>query len=171
MYSHIEGSTDFSFQTQFCNFFEFSLKNQYLPHLSSENCEINSIKSHSFHTIGPNSLKCIPTTHCQDKPQNNKSGGRESPGACNFVSRKLQCCNSMSLWIRLPWKTKNTCCKRAKCGHDNRRQHETQSSRGGFVPRAPTTHPFYTHLLLHLLRPPSVYLIPCLKKVSSCSQE
>ncbi|CAM6063290.1 unnamed protein product [Sphagnum tenellum] len=36
----------------------------------------------------------------------------------------------MSLWIRLPWKTKNTCCKRAKCGHDNRRQHETQSSRG-----------------------------------------
>ncbi|KAH8940366.1 hypothetical protein BDL97_15G085300 [Sphagnum fallax] len=36
----------------------------------------------------------------------------------------------MSLWIRLPWKTKNTCCKRAKCGHDNSRQHETQSSRG-----------------------------------------
>ncbi|CAK9865781.1 unnamed protein product [Sphagnum jensenii] len=48
----------------------------------------------------------------------------------------------MSLWIRLPWKTKNTCCKRAKCGHDNRRQHETQSSRGSFVPRAPTAHPF-----------------------------
>ncbi|KAH8940367.1 hypothetical protein BDL97_15G085300 [Sphagnum fallax] len=52
----------------------------------------------------------------------------------------------MSLWIRLPWKTKNTCCKRAKCGHDNSRQHETQSSRGGFVPRAPTAHPFWCKL-------------------------
>jgi hypothetical protein len=47
--AHIEGSTDFSFQTQFLQFFrifsnKIHSKNQYLPHLSSENCEINSIK-------------------------------------------------------------------------------------------------------------------------------
>ncbi len=43
-------STDFPFQTQFfiirLNFQQQNpLKNQYFPHLSSENCEINSIKS------------------------------------------------------------------------------------------------------------------------------
>jgi hypothetical protein len=53
---HIEHSTDFSFQTQFCNLFEFSAnkihsKNIYLPHLSSENCEINFIKSDSPNTL------------------------------------------------------------------------------------------------------------------------
>ncbi len=43
----------FSFQTQFLQFFflnfqqQNSLKNEYLSHLSSENCEINSIKSDS----------------------------------------------------------------------------------------------------------------------------
>jgi hypothetical protein len=49
---HIEGSTDFSFQTQFLQIVWISSnkiysKNQYLPHLSSENCEIKSIKSES----------------------------------------------------------------------------------------------------------------------------
>ncbi len=49
----IEGSTDFSFLTQFWQFVwistnsKNSLKNQCFPHLSSENCEINSIKSYS----------------------------------------------------------------------------------------------------------------------------
>jgi hypothetical protein len=48
---HIEYSADFSFQTQifvvFLNFHQQNpLENEYLPHpLSSENCEINSIKS------------------------------------------------------------------------------------------------------------------------------
>jgi hypothetical protein len=50
MWEYIEGSTDFSFrEPNFCNLFEilatkYTLKNQYLPHLSSENCEINFIK-------------------------------------------------------------------------------------------------------------------------------
>jgi hypothetical protein len=48
MYS--EGSTNFSFQTQFLQFFlnfqeQNPLKNQYLAHLRSKNCEIDSIKS------------------------------------------------------------------------------------------------------------------------------
>ncbi len=48
---HIEGSTDFSFQTQFLQFcLNFQQQNPlqkyiYLSHLSSENCEIKSIKS------------------------------------------------------------------------------------------------------------------------------
>ncbi len=41
----------FPFKPIFCNLFEFSeqksLKNQYLPHLTSENYEIKSIKSDS----------------------------------------------------------------------------------------------------------------------------
>jgi hypothetical protein len=61
----IEGSTDFSFQTQFLQFVELpatksTLKNQHLSHLSSENCEINSIKSdwlRAFHQ------------HHQERPQ------------------------------------------------------------------------------------------------------
>ncbi len=50
---HIEGSTDFSYQTQFfavcLNFQQQNpLENEYLPHpLSFENCEINSIESDS----------------------------------------------------------------------------------------------------------------------------
>jgi len=49
---HIEGSTNFSLQTQFLQFFwnfqkQNPLKNQYLPHLGSETCEINSVKSDS----------------------------------------------------------------------------------------------------------------------------
>jgi hypothetical protein len=47
---HIESSTDFSFQTQFFAIYlnfqqQKSLKNQYLLHLSSQDFEINSIKS------------------------------------------------------------------------------------------------------------------------------
>jgi hypothetical protein len=41
----------FPSKPNFCNFFEFPeqnpLKNQYLPHLNFENCQINSIKSNS----------------------------------------------------------------------------------------------------------------------------
>jgi len=53
MCEHIEGSTTFSFQTQFfaicLNFQQQNpLKCQYLRHLSSENCEINFIKSGSM---------------------------------------------------------------------------------------------------------------------------
>jgi hypothetical protein len=48
-YEDIKGSTDFSSKPNFCNSFKFQqqnpLKNQYFSHLSSENCEINSIKS------------------------------------------------------------------------------------------------------------------------------
>ncbi len=49
---HIEGQLIFPSQPNFFNLFEFSatknpLNNQYLPHLSSENCEINFIKSTS----------------------------------------------------------------------------------------------------------------------------
>ncbi len=49
---HIESSTDFSFQTQFFAIYlnfqqQKSLKNQYLLHLSSQDCEINSIKFNS----------------------------------------------------------------------------------------------------------------------------
>ncbi len=39
----------FPYKPNFCNFLNFqqqnSLKNQYLPHLGSETCEINSVKS------------------------------------------------------------------------------------------------------------------------------
>jgi hypothetical protein len=50
--NHIEDSNNFSFQTQFLQFVQISskqnpLKNQHLPHFSSESCEINSIKSDS----------------------------------------------------------------------------------------------------------------------------
>jgi hypothetical protein len=48
-YEHIKGSTKFSFQTHFLqSAWSFNkqnpLKNQYLPHISSENCEIKSIR-------------------------------------------------------------------------------------------------------------------------------
>jgi len=57
--THLKGSTDFYFQTQFLQFVSiFSNENpfndQYLLHLCSENCEINSGNS--------NSLEGFPTT-------------------------------------------------------------------------------------------------------------
>jgi hypothetical protein len=49
---HIEDSTDFSFKTHFSQFFlnfqqQNPFKNQYMSHLSSENCERNFIKPDS----------------------------------------------------------------------------------------------------------------------------
>jgi hypothetical protein len=49
----MKGFTDFFFQTQFLQFIWISrqqnpLKSQYRPHLSSKNCEIESIKSDSL---------------------------------------------------------------------------------------------------------------------------
>jgi hypothetical protein len=45
----LKAQTNFPSKPNFCNFVKFwqqnPLKNQYLPHLRSNNCEINSIKS------------------------------------------------------------------------------------------------------------------------------
>ncbi len=48
VWTHLKGSTDFAIQTQFFAIcLNFHQQNWFLPHLSSENCEINSIKSDS----------------------------------------------------------------------------------------------------------------------------
>jgi len=96
---HIESSTEFSFQTQFFAIYlsfqrQSSLKNQYLLHLSSQDCEINSIKSDASKAFQERpqipiqfSVSILSSFHWENDPIINSflvlAPNRLKPSGCN----------------------------------------------------------------------------------------
>ncbi len=109
---HIEGSTDFSFQTkisQFClNFHQQnSLKNQYLPHLSSENCEIIIQLAKGFPTTPrtpQNSILILYSFHWESGPIiNNLQCSSEQTETKSVHPTHWRALQRYQEWHEAPW--------------------------------------------------------------------